>query len=322
MKKALVVGLTKYPDCPLSFCDNDAISIKELLDSNGNGDPNFDTRIYTDVITKSELLAAIEQLFSGDGDVALLYFSGHGTGFNGGYLVTTDYKGYDYGVSMADVLKLANNSRIKNRIIILDCCFAGKFGESVSASTEAVLGEGVTIMAASQKDEVSKESVDLGHGVFTSLLIQGLKGGAADISGKITPAGLYSYVDQSLGAWEQRPVFKTNISAFLPLREIQPRVSKETLRKLSHYFKNATDLLKLDPSYEFTNTPTIKHELKEPYATDEHVAVFKDLQKYANVGLVEPVDADYMYFAAMENKGCRLTALGLHYWKLSKDRRF
>lgn len=77
-------------------------------------------------------------------------------------------------------------------------------------------------MAASQKDEVSKESVDLGHGVFTSLLIQGLKGGAADISGKITPAGLYSYVDQSLGAWEQRLVFKTNISAFLPLRETSP----------------------------------------------------------------------------------------------------
>lgn len=50
---------------------------------------------------------------------------------------------------------------------------------------------------------------------------QGLKGGAADIGGNITPASLYSFVDQSLGAWQQRPVFKTNISRFLPLRTIQ-----------------------------------------------------------------------------------------------------
>ena len=46
------------------------------------------------------------------------------------------------------------------------------------------------------------------------------------------------------------------------------------------------------------------------------------VQMLASVGLVESVDTDHMYFAAMESKSCRLTVLGAHYWKLSKDKRF
>lgn len=66
----------------------------------------------------------------------------------------------------------------------------------------------------------------------------------------------------------------------------------------------------------------IEHQVIEPYADAEHVNVFKELQLFESVGLVEPVGTEHMYFAAMENKSCKLTALGLHYWKLSKDRRF
>ena len=158
--------------------------------------------------------------------------------------------------------------------------------------------------------------------MFTDLLLQGLKGGAADISGNITPASLYSFVDQSLGAWQQRPVFKTNISQFLPIRTINAKVPKATLRKISLYLSNPTDEYKLNPSYEFANDPEYKIEPKEPYANPQNVASFKELQMFESVGLVEPVEAEHMYFAAMESKSCKLTALGLHYWKLSKDRRF
>ena len=202
MKKALFVGLTKYPSCELSFCDNDATSMKDLLETNGNGDPNFEAKIITDKCTKAELMKAIDELFSGKADVALLYFSGHGTDFNSGYLVTTDATDHDYGVPMSEVMRMANASNITNRVIILDCCFSGKFGQNgTTTATDSPLEEGVTIMAASQNDEYAVENPDVGHGEFTNLLIQGLKGGAADISGKITPAGLYSYVYQSLGAW-------------------------------------------------------------------------------------------------------------------------
>lgn len=322
MRKALIVGLNNYPGCELKWCNNDAIAIQKLMETNGDGSPNFDIMTVVDGCTKDCLKAKIKDLFTGDSDIALLYFSGHGAEKDGGYLCTTDFSESDYGVRMTDILEMANNSRSKNKVLILDCCFAAKMGESILLHNKSVLGEGVTIIAASQSWQTSAENEDIQHGIFTALLVQGLKGGAADISGNITPAGLYSFVDQSLGAWQQRPVFKTNISQFLPLRTIQAKVSKNILRRLSIYFENPTDEFKLDPSYEYTNDLKCEHQIIEPYANPEHVSIFKELQLFESVGLIEPVGAEHMYFAAMESKSCKLTALGVHYWKLAKDRRF
>lgn len=280
MKKALIVGLNNYPGRELEWCNNDAIAMKELIESNGDGSPNFEVVPIIDNCSKNNLISAIGKLFADDADIAFLYFSGHGADIDGGYLCTTDFSGSNYGVKMTDVLEMANKSRCKNKVIILDCCFAAKMGESILLNNNSVLGEGVTIIAASQSWQTSEEKRSLQHGIFTELLIQGLKGGAADIGGNITPASLYSFVDQSLGAWQQRPVFKTNISQFLPLRTIQAKVPKSILRKLSTYFENPTDEFKLDPSYEYTNALNIEHQVIEPYADAEHVNVFKELQLF------------------------------------------
>ncbi len=322
MKKALIVGLNEYPSCELQWCDNDAIAIASLIEANGDGSPNFDVKLITGACSKDDLQSNIQALYADDADIALLYFSGHGADKDGGYLVTTDYNSSCYGVRMTDILQMANDSRCRNKVIILDCCFAGHMGDSLLVNNNSVLGEGVTIMAASKSWQTSAEDPSIQHGVFTDLLIQGLKGGAADISGNITPASLYSFVDQSLGAWQQRPVFKTNISQFLPIRTISAKVPRTTLRKISQYFSSPTDEYKLDPSYEFTNDPSVEHNVREPYAEPDKIAIFKELQLFESVGLIEPVGTDHMYFAAMESKSCRLTALGLHYWNLSKDRRF
>lgn len=322
MKKALVVGLNSYPGCPLEWCDNDANSIADLLESNSDGSPNFEVRSIIDECDNRTLSQAIEKVFADEADIALFYFSGHGSDLDQGYLCTSDFNDENPGIKMTDVITLANQSRCKKKVIILDCCFSAKMGEFSLANNESVLGEGVTIMSASQTWQASEENNIIQHGLFTELLIQGLKGGAADIRGNITPASLYAYVDQSLGGWKQRPVFKTNISRFLSLRNVQPRVPVSTLRKIGSYFKSPTDQYDLDPSYEFTNTQGNKIEPIEPYANDDNVAIFKDLQLFESVGLVEPVDAEHMYFAAMASKSCKLTALGLHYWRLSKDHRF
>ena len=322
MKKALIIGLNNYPEGELEWCNNDAIAMKEMMESNGDGSPNFDVISIINSCTRHNLESAICKLFADDADIALLYFSGHGADADGGYLCTTDYLDGSYGVKMSDVLEKANSSRCKNKVIILDCCFAAKMGESILVKNNSILGEGITIIAASQSWQASAENNGIQHGIFTELLMQGLKGGAADISGNITPASLYSFVDQSLGPWQQRPVFKTNISQFLPLRTIQAKIPKSILRKLSMYFENPTDEFKLDPSYEYTNSPDIEHQVIEPYANPLHVAVFKELQLFESVGLIEPVETEHMYFAAMQNRSCKLTALGAHYWRLSQDRRF
>lgn len=319
MKKALVVGIDDYPEAPLDGCVNDASALSEILRTNGDGSPNFDVSLKLNLKSKAEFLELLEKLFDGDADASLLYFSGHGS--DSGHLVTPDYIGRDLGVSMNDILSYANNSKCKNKIIILDCCYSGRFGElSITQSNESILGDGVTIMTASSRDEVATE--EDGEGLFTKLFLQGLRGSAADITGKITPAGVYAFIDQSLGAWQQRPVFKTNISHFISVRDIEPRVPKSILRKLGQYFSSPSDEISLDPSFEFTNTLEYEHNAVLPYAKQENINIFKELQLFESVGLVEPVDEEHMYFAAMNNKSCKLTALGLHYWKLSKDARF
>lgn len=322
MRKALIVGINDYPSIPLHGCINDAQAIGSIIETNGDGSPNFEARINFDIPTKSKLKGEIKKLFSGDCETALFYFSGHGylDELGGGYIVTPDYAQDDEGISMDDILNIANASKAQNKVIILDCCHSGAFGSPKALGGNMTnIGEGVSILTASKADEASMETG--GHGVFTNLLLAALQGGAADLRGHITPGSIYSYIDQALGAWDQRPVFKTNITRFTSLRTVTPQVPVEVLRKLVHYFKSASDEHKLDPSYEFTNDPSIKHDYTKPYADKTKVEEFKELQKLANVGLVVPVDEQHMYFAAMHSKSCKLTALGYHYWRLVKDRR-
>ncbi|MFZ2309989.1 MAG: caspase family protein [Patescibacteria group bacterium] len=319
-KKALIIGINNYPECQLGGCINDAIAFNGAIETNGDGSPNFDVRIEKDVQTKSELKGLIIELFSGDSDTSLLYFSGHGyINDLGGYIVTPDYKPNDEGVSMDDILSIANKSKSKNKVIILDCCYSGAIGSSDSTKSSYHIGEGVSILTASRDSESAIEVG--GHGVFTNLLIDALQGGAADLKGSITPGSVYAYIDQALGPWDQRPVFKTNITRFTPIKTITPQVSLEILRKVTEYFPTAEQYLSLDPSFEDTNKENVEHKVIEPYAKAENVAIFKNLQKLQSVGLIVPVDEQYMYYAAMNSKSCKLTALGYHYWRLINDRK-
>lgn len=321
MRKALVVGINDYPRCPLSGCINDARNISDILNKHGDGKKNFDIVLKENVKTKGELLEYIDLLFRGNPEVALFYFSGHGyVDELGGYIVTPDYSSHDMGVSMNDILSYANGSKAENKIVILDCCHAGAMGNIKSTDKkESIVGNGVTILTSSKDDETSMEIG--GSGVFTTLLLEALNGGAANIQGNITPGSVYAFIDQALGAWEQRPMFKTNIQKFISLRNVTPKVELDDIKILLECFKSPLNEMKLDPSYEFTNSLEASHEVVKPYATKGNVQIFKKLQKLESVGLVEPVGAEHMYFAAMKSKGCRLTMLGQYYWKLlSEDR--
>ena len=316
MRKALVVGLNDYPGCPLAGCVNDANAVATLLSKNGDDSPNFDVYKITKKATRKELLQKIRELFSGQNEVALLYFSGHGTVDKGNsYIVSTDYEEDNLGVKLDDILEIANHSPAIHKVIILDSCFSGAMGTPKAFGNSCTqINDGLTIFTSSLASEVSKEAND--QGIFTSLLLEALKGGASDILGNITPGSVYAYIDKALGSWEQRPVFKTNVSSFLPLRKVEPAIPLACLRKIIAYFNDANTPLQLDPSFEYTNTLDQTDKAIEPYANEQNVRIFKDLQKLESVGLVQPVDEEHMYYAAMHSKKCKLTPLGKHYWFL------
>ena len=312
MRRALIVGIDGYNQAPLSGCVNDAKAVDAVLKRHGTGSLNFETLLRISPpgsLTKPDLRSAIRQLFETPCDTALFYFSGHGLISSGeGYIVTTDAEQDDEGIQMTEILGLANKSPVKNKVIILDCCYSGNMGTPNTAGGDvAELSEGLTVLTASRGSEAAMEEQD--GGVFTNLVIAALKGGAADLRGHITPGSIYAYVDQALGAWDQRPIFKTNVTQFTSLREIEPQVPLATLQKLVNYFPGPHDEHSLDPSYEYTE--------------DEHnpdkVKIFKDLQKMEGVGLITPVGEEHMYYAAMYSKSCKLTPLGVQFWRLANE---
>ena len=314
MRRALIVGINDYPRTPLGGCVSDAQAIKTVLATHGDGAPNFHTLLMTappEEVTKPKLREAIAKLFATDCDIALLYFSGHGFARSAdGCIVTMDFENYDEGIAMTEILGLANSSPVKNKVIILDCCYSGHIGTpNIGASGLAQLSEGLTVLTASRDSEVAVEQD--GGGVFTQLVVAALQGGAANLRGHITPGSIYAYVDQALGAWDQRPIFKTNVTQFTSLRHVSPPVPLETLRKLVNYFPNPQDEHALNPSYEDT----------EAGCDPENVKIFKNLQKMEGVGLVVPVGEEHMYYAAINSTACRLTALGAQYWRLAKEKK-
>ena len=291
---------------------NDATTIRTVLATHGDEAPNFHTMLMTapsEAVTRPKLREAITRLFDTDCDIALLYFSGHGFVRSAdGCIVTTDFESYDEGIQMTEILKLANSSPVKNKVIILDCCHSGHIGTpNFGEGGLAQLSEGLTVLTASRDSEVAME--EGGGGVFTKLVVAALQGGAADLRGHITPGSIYAYVDQALGAWDQRPIFKTNVTQFTSLRQVRPQVPLETLRKLVHYFPSPQEDHALNPSYEDT----------EKGCDPAKVKIFKDLQKMEGVGLVVPVGEEHMYYAAMHSTACKLTALGAQYWRLAKE---
>ena len=228
-----------------------------------------------------------------------------------------------WGMSLGGILTLANGAapRIKSSVIILDSCHSGFAGEIPALGNQgiAAIGEGVTILTACHREQTAAE--ESGHGLFTEILLDGLSGSSADIIGRITPASVYSHVDQTLGPWEQRPIYKANVQTFVTLREVEARVPKEVLRRLPQYFPDRAPTFALDPSYE-RDRSNMTEETKAKFPVNEtNQRIFAELQQCNRHGLVVPIDAGHMYYAAFESKACKLTALGAHYRKLAVMKR-
>lgn len=313
MKRALLIGIDDYDNCNhLNGCVNDVNALLPLLNKNDDDSPNFDCRTMVSIkpqrVERKGILHALDQLLAPGADISMFYFAGHGSSAkNDVVLVSQDGDGTDSGVALSEVLSRVQNSRVSEVIIVLDCCFAGGAGGVPQlGDANAVLREGVSIMTACRRDQTAAET-PAGRGLFSYYLCGALEGGAADVVGGVTLAGIYAYLSESFGVWNQRPTFKSNVDRLHKLRQCDPAVPLEHLRRLPEFFSNANEEMPLDPSFEPTEQP------KNP----EHEAIFAILQKCRAAKLVDPVGADHMYFAAMQSTACKLTPLGKHYHNLA-----
>jgi hypothetical protein len=326
VRKALIVGVDHYDYLdPLRGCVNDAHNVYTALERDADGTANFiNPKMLTGTgpssgVSRAVLRDAVRELFRDDAEIALLYFSGHGyLDETGGFLCPSDADTGDDGLALSEVMMLANQSTATNKIIILDSCHSGAAASSAVGAAQADIREGVTILSASTADQYALESG--GSGIFTSLLVDALNGAAANLVGDITPGSVYAHIDQSLGPWQQRPVFKTNVKTFVSLRKATPPISLAELQQLTSIFSIPGISLPLDPSFEPSRSAEQAADPNIPPPDPVNMATFKVLQNYVKVNLVQAVGTDHMYYAAMENKACELTVLGEHYWHLVKQR--
>lgn len=322
MKRALLIGINEYRGMSLSGCLNDVEEMEKVLSKNEDDSKNFECKKIIapfgekEFITRPFLRQNINELFNNKAEDTLLYFSGHGFEDNlGAYLVTQDYQSNDVGIPMYEILTIANNSLLKQIVdkvvIIFDCCHSGSIGKALAlGKNTALLAEGLTILSASRSYQPAKEVIGKG-GIFTSLLIEALKGSAADLLGDITLSSAYRFVEQLLGAWDQRPLFKTHVSETMVLRKCKPKIDLKMLRRIKEHFPKPEYEYKLDPSYESDkhHAPPDKKEKNE-----KNEKIFEDFRKYASLNLVVPVGEQYLYWAAVRSKSCKLTLLGRYYW--------
>jgi hypothetical protein len=313
-KCALIVGIGEYqhPGFPaLAGPQEDVRILDHVLSSHSDGSVNYDCKVYTPSLEKGRMKTLLRHFFAtAEGNRALFYFAGHGAPSDiGGYICTTDASPQDPGISMSELVTLANQSKAQEVVLILDCCYAGAAGDSPYGNPMTELRKGVTILAAARPTELAKE--ELGRGVFSKLVVEALQGGAADIRGFVDAASVYSHAAQTLGPWDQKPLFKCYTDGPQILRRCQPRVPDELLRRLPKLFPTADSTHRMAPSYEVT----------DPSAIPEHVAIFDDFKVLRDGGLLVTCSGRDLYWAAVDSEEVRLTPPGQRYYRMVRAKR-
>lgn len=327
MRRALLVGIDAYGFGRLEGCVADAVALADILSTHADGSPNWRTEVMQGSdgdppVTRDDLRNGLSQLFNNVRDADLLFFfAGHGGQTPwGADLVTQDATENSLGVSMNDLITLANDSPARSVTLILDCCFSGDVGalpglQSAAVAepfrlTKTVLRENVTVMAASRSTETSAEAQ--GHGAFTRVLLDGLEGGATDHRGKITALSLYGYISNAFDAWQQRPILKANLTEPLVLRVGPPWLDVELLRQLPQHFPTPDARVQLTPAHEGEGRPLARTEDGTPEQQQ-----FDYMGRLRNANLVTTDERRDHYWVAMESGYVYLTSLGQYFWRLA-----
>jgi hypothetical protein len=291
-----------------------------VLQRHEDGSPNYDCRLLVNpggpLITSPLLQAEWQHLFADFRGEIVFYFAGHGSPTEAdGALVTHEGEPAHPGLPMEELIQLANASAAEEVLLILDCSDPGTLGNGArkrrgrAPAQQVRLREGVTILAASRPQGVSWSSGT--RGIFTELLLAALQGGAADVRGQISAAAIYAYIEQALGAWDQRPLYRSEASHLSPVRRCAPHIADDLLRQLPVLFASEESRYRLAPSYEFTH----------PTVVPEHVAIFNTFKAYRDARLVRMVEGDDIYFAALHAHEVALTPTGKLYWRLASQGR-
>ena len=204
---AVLIGINDYQQIRrLKYAVNDARAFYDLLvDYNRIPQQNIFLLINESASLRQLRSTLGTQLKNkaGKNDLVIIYFAGHGAterdmmspdgdGLEK-YLLPFDADPadlYSSALPMREIAHILHRIRSERLVFIADACYSGASGgRTVSISgvraniSDSFLkriagGKGKIIMTASSANEVSVEKDELGHGIFTYYMIEGLKGKA------------------------------------------------------------------------------------------------------------------------------------------------
>jgi hypothetical protein len=243
-RRAVIVGINKYKDETMNLqgAVHDAEDIRNLLRTYGPftiADKHF---LTDERATMEAIREAISDLFwdTGEGELALFYFSGHGhrDHYNYVYLMPHDANkkiAFTKGIRVQELKDLFLRAEPNNKqgIMILDCCYSGEAakGDDSYDSEHTHLheqlldvqtsGTGRYIISSAGADKLAREvkkehafgeGYEVGqgehwHGAFTYHLIEGLCSSAHDHMGQVNLDSLKKHFEGFKPQGNQRPKF-------------------------------------------------------------------------------------------------------------------
>ncbi|MFY0627642.1 MAG: caspase family protein [Reichenbachiella sp.] len=231
----LAVGIDQYynPRYNLNYATADARAFTKQLESNGSGIFEKVTLNYIENAnaTKENIKKAIDHTASvaEEQDVFVFYYAGHGVMSEGSDLYPSDFylalhdvtQLYgknelldNKGISALELRNSFSNVKAQKQLIILDACQSGgaveTFARRGAAEEKAMLqlarSAGVVLIASTGSEQFASEFDELGHGLFTYSILEGLSGKADGGMNdkKITVKELESWVNDQIPDLSQK----------------------------------------------------------------------------------------------------------------------
>jgi len=222
-----VIGIDKYKNSKydLNYAKADAISVAKRIYNKSTQlfKDVFLYKIYNQEATSARIKSTFETIISKakPEDVFTFFYAGHGVvlpdekGDEQFYLVPTEVTGlfdeekiHKHGISGKHMAKYSKDLAAQKQLIIMDACQSGSLSDAFAlrgAAEEKALAQlarstGIHLLASTTSQQYASEFKELGHGVFSYVLLKALDGYAdgSPKDGKITVNELKAYLDDQV----------------------------------------------------------------------------------------------------------------------------
>ncbi len=224
----LTVGIDKYKNesLNLNYAKTDAKAFSNLIKRRSK--PLFKKmsfyNLYDKNAHKDNILNAVKEIADNakPKDVFIFYYAGHGSMLDDNfYFIPTDCirlydkEALETNAILAEYMQdKFNQIKALKQIMILDACQSGAATEVLGhrgAGREKAIAQlsrssGIHVLASAGSKQYAVEFKSLGHGLFTYVLLNAMKGNAdgSPLDGKITVYELKSYLDDQVPEYSMK----------------------------------------------------------------------------------------------------------------------